>query len=121
MRSIIYGITIAIILITCCACGLKGTSLPEDFTLRMAWNTGSLPPKYRYEYVITVGSEGQGVFEYTSGYGDVGIAVPEEPLEPPLDTDEDPVAGCVPSVLNVAVGSGVSVGGNCVSVGESAA
>lgn len=71
MRSIISGITIAIILMTCCACGLKGTSLPEDFTLRMAWNTGSLPPKYRYEYVITLDSEGQGVFEYTPGYGDV--------------------------------------------------
>jgi len=51
------------------ACSGNAGEMPEDFSLSFAWNTGSLPPKHRYEYVITIGPGEQGELDYTSGYG----------------------------------------------------
>ena len=42
--------------------------MPDDFSLSFNWNTGALPPKYYYAYVITIGPGPQGEFEYISGY-----------------------------------------------------
>jgi len=49
-------------------CGAKETQIPNDFSLSFDWNTGALPPKYHYSYVITIGSGAQGEFKYISGY-----------------------------------------------------
>ena len=63
--SIILIIGIGIIIMGCEANDLQ---MPDDFSLSFDWNTGALPPKYRYAYVITIGPGPQGEFEYISGY-----------------------------------------------------
>lgn len=54
------------------SCGAKELQMPDDFSLSFDWSTGALPPKYHYEYVITVGPVPQGEFEYISGYDSSG-------------------------------------------------
>jgi len=49
-------------------CIAKNTSLPDDFSLSFAWDTGTLPPKHRYEYVITIGPGAQGELDFVPGY-----------------------------------------------------
>ena len=46
--------------------------MPDDFGLSFDWNTGALPPKYHYAYVITIGPGPMGEFEYSSGYDSSG-------------------------------------------------
>jgi len=53
-------------------CGAKQSQMPDDFGLSFDWNTGALPPKYHYAYVITIGPGAQGEFEYSSGYDSSG-------------------------------------------------
>jgi hypothetical protein len=53
-------------------CEAKESQMPDDFGLRFDWNTGALPPKYHYAYVITIGPGAQGKFEYSSGYDSSG-------------------------------------------------
>ena len=54
------------------SCGTKELQMPDDFSLSFDWNTGALPPKYHYAYVITIGPGAQGEFEYNSGYDSSG-------------------------------------------------
>lgn len=63
--SIVFIIGIAIL--TMC-CGAKQSPIPEDFSLTFNWNTGALPPQYRYEYVITIGPGFQGELDFIPGY-----------------------------------------------------
>jgi len=49
-------------------CEAKESQIPDDFSLSLDWNTGALPPKYHYTYVITIGPGTKGEFEYSSGY-----------------------------------------------------
>ena len=53
-------------------CGAKESQIPDDFGLSFDWNTGALPPKYHYAYLITIGPDPQGEFEYSSGYDSSG-------------------------------------------------
>ncbi len=48
--------------------GTKEPQIPDDFSLSFDWNTGALPPKYNYAYVITIGPGSQSEFEHISGY-----------------------------------------------------
>ena len=41
---------------------------PDDFRLVLEWNTGALPPQYRYQYSVTIGADLQGEFAYHPGY-----------------------------------------------------
>jgi hypothetical protein len=50
-------------------CGGKRAAAPQDFSLSFYWDTGSLPPQYRYEYVITIGPGTQGELDFIPGYG----------------------------------------------------
>lgn len=50
------------------ACAPNWENMPSDFSLELAWNTGSLPPEYTYSYVIIVTPDLQGTFEYQFGY-----------------------------------------------------
>ena len=43
-------------------------AMPDDFGLSLNWNTGALPPQYRYEYVITIGPGAQGELDFLPGY-----------------------------------------------------
>lgn len=42
---------------------------PQDFSIKLKWNTGSLPPPYNYSYDISCGSGLNGSFEYQGGHG----------------------------------------------------
>lgn len=53
------------------SCQPNSDVLLSDFSIELAWNTGSLPPEYTYSYVITIGPELHGVFEYQFGYDDI--------------------------------------------------
>lgn len=53
-------------------CGTIEPQIPDDFSLSFDWNTGALPPKYHYAYLITIGPGPQGEFEYESGYDSSG-------------------------------------------------
>ena len=55
-------------------CGARETQIPDDFSLSLDWNTGALPPKYHYTYVITIGPGAQGEFEYIPGYDSSGYS-----------------------------------------------
>jgi hypothetical protein len=41
---------------------------PADFQLTYAWEVGSLPPPYFYEYTITLGPAAEGVIRFGAGY-----------------------------------------------------
>lgn len=60
---------IAIMLINITGC-IKSKEYTEDLTIKLYWNTGTLPPEYYYYYRITIGPGHIGVFEYQSGYGE---------------------------------------------------
>jgi len=57
-----------LLLIILGACLSSSSNRPDDFSISFYWNTGSLPPKYHYKYVITLGPGLQGEFEYQPGY-----------------------------------------------------
>ena len=57
------------------ACARVPAERPADLSLSFSWDTGSLPPQYRYEYVIIIGPGGQGQLVYQLGYG--GMESPE--------------------------------------------
>jgi hypothetical protein len=59
---------LSILLIGAAACSGRANTRPEDFSLSLYWNTGALPPQYRYSYSINLQSTGQGIFEYQAGY-----------------------------------------------------
>jgi hypothetical protein len=58
------------IVIALAACTPDVNGMPADFSVELAWNTGSLPPEHTYNYIINIGPEMQGVLEYQFGYGD---------------------------------------------------
>jgi len=59
---------------------------PQDFSVQLRWNTGSLPPPYNYSYGIYCGPGLSGRFEYQGGYG-----LPEMPK--PWTTDFEVSSG----------------------------
>jgi len=67
--SIILVIGTGIIML---GCGTIEPQMPDDFSLSFDWNTGALPPEYRYAYLITIGPGTQGEFEYVPGYDSSG-------------------------------------------------
>ena len=70
MRFIFSKILIIGIGIISMGCEAIDPQMPDDFSLSFDWNTGALPPKYHYAYVITIGPGPQGEFEYIPGYDD---------------------------------------------------
>jgi len=68
--KIILTITLllAIMLINTTEC-TESKEYSEDLTVKMYWDTGTLPPEYYYYYRITIGPGYTGVFEYQPGYG----------------------------------------------------
>lgn len=50
------------------ACGQIPSERPSDFSLSLDWDTGSLPPQYRYAYVISIGPGSLGQLFYQVGY-----------------------------------------------------
>lgn len=48
----------------------QNQNIPEDFSTKLYWDTGSLPPEYHYYYLITIGPGPEGRFDYQSGYGE---------------------------------------------------
>ena len=68
MRIIFWLLFIIGTALSLIGCSGLPAQMPEDFSLSFDWNTGSLPPKYRYSYVITIGPGPQGEFEYILGY-----------------------------------------------------
>ncbi|HEY59577.1 MAG TPA: hypothetical protein G4N92_02655 [Anaerolineae bacterium] len=53
-------------------CGSVPEEYPDDFGVTYSWSTGALPPKYTYQYAISIGPGMQGGFEYQPGYGEQG-------------------------------------------------
>jgi len=41
---------------------------PEDLSIELYWNTGPLPPRYHYYYLINIGPVLEGKFEFLPGY-----------------------------------------------------
>lgn len=41
---------------------------PADFTVRYAWQEGSLPPPYHYSYTVSIAADGAGLVEYIPDY-----------------------------------------------------
>ena len=41
---------------------------PEDLSIELYWDTGSLPPQYHYYYLINIGPVLKGKFEFLPGY-----------------------------------------------------
>jgi len=58
------------LLLSVSGCVFADAEMPDDFSLVFSWNTGALPPAYRYDYVITIGPGEQGEFDFIPGYGD---------------------------------------------------
>ncbi len=69
----VYSILLILIMVlfSISGCGPDEVEMPADFGLSFSWNTGSLPPEHRYDYVITIGPGPQGEFDYVPGYGGV--------------------------------------------------
>jgi len=63
--SIIVMVAFAVLTI---GCGGSLEGRPEDFGLTFYWDTGALPPQYRYQYVITIGPGTQGELDFVPGY-----------------------------------------------------
>ncbi len=63
-----YLVLLLIISLFFAACTRVPAERPPDFSLSLYWDTGSLPPKYRYEYVIAIGPGNQGQLVYQAGY-----------------------------------------------------
>ena len=72
MPRIVIFTTVLCFIFSINACTGREIEMPEDFSLSFSWNTGSLPPQFRYDYVITIGPGPQGEFDYVPGYGDEG-------------------------------------------------
>ena len=58
---LIYTLVIA-------ACSQLPVVRPQDFSLTLEWDTGSLPPQYTYMYVINLGPGLEGELVYRPGY-----------------------------------------------------
>lgn len=66
---LVITLLIAIILINIAGC-TRLKEYTEDFTVKLYWDTGTLPPEYYYYYRITIGPDHTGLFEYQPGYGE---------------------------------------------------
>lgn len=60
---------IVILFLLTAACARTPDERPPDLALSLFWDTGALPPQYRYEYVITIGPGTLGQLVYQLGYG----------------------------------------------------
>jgi hypothetical protein len=61
-----FAVLICILMIV--ACRQLPIERPQDFSLTLEWNTGSLPPQYTYMYVINLGPGLEGELDYRPGY-----------------------------------------------------
>lgn len=59
-----------LLIVLMAGCATAAVEMPDDFSLTFSWNTGTLPPAYRYDYVISIGPGAQGEFDFVPGYGD---------------------------------------------------
>ncbi len=64
-KTFIFLIFIITVLASCTP---KQDTTPSDFSLTLAWNTGSLPPEYTYSYEIVIGPGLEGTLAYQFGY-----------------------------------------------------
>ena len=60
--------TILICTLVIVACSQLPAERPQDFSLTLEWDTGSLPPQYTYMYVINLGPGLEGELDYRPGY-----------------------------------------------------
>jgi hypothetical protein len=70
MQRMAVFLALLLVAVVMAGCAAAEMEMPDDFALTFSWNTGSLPPKYRYDYVITIGPGAQGEFDFVPGYGD---------------------------------------------------
>ena len=66
MKTLLLGL--AAITVLTSGCTQVPAEMPDDFSLRLEWNTGALPPQYTYMYTVTIGPGQQGKLEYRPGY-----------------------------------------------------
>lgn len=67
MKTIILAIFAASLALS--ACARTPAARPDDFSLRLEWDIGALPPQYHYSYTITISPDLIGEFTYQPGYG----------------------------------------------------
>ena len=67
MRALFSIVIVSWLAMLTVGCGGEQPITPEDFGLSFYWNTGALPPQYRYEYVITIGPGLQGELDFIPG------------------------------------------------------
>ena len=72
MRKIIKFLLVLTIMLGSASCGPRFKKMPDDFSIQVSWNNGSLPPEFRNEYVFSIGPGPQGEFEHIPGYVDEG-------------------------------------------------
>lgn len=70
MRLLTFFSASIVLILLIIGCTSMPAEMPDDFAITFSWNTGSLPPRYRYDYVITIGPGAQGEFDYVPGYGE---------------------------------------------------
>ena len=70
MRYSVKIFALLLLIASVSGCTFTDAEMPDDFALVFSWNTGALPPKYRYDYIITIGPGEQGEFDFIPGYGD---------------------------------------------------
>ena len=68
MDTVIFVIAMTGLVMLIVGCGGKQSVRPEDFNLSFYWDSGALPPQYRFEYVITIGPGTQGELDFLPGY-----------------------------------------------------
>ena len=68
MKDYLFYLCGVSLLLSLAACNPTTSQLPQDFELNLDWNTGALPPQYRYEYRIHIDAQGSGTFYYHPGY-----------------------------------------------------
>ncbi len=66
MKPITMAVFTACLSLT--ACARMPTARPEDFSLTLEWDTGSLPPPYHYTYIISIGPDLISKFSFQPGY-----------------------------------------------------
>jgi len=62
------GLFCVLITLALAACAPNWENMPSDFSLELAWDTGSLPPEHTYSYVLIINPDLQGTFQYRFGY-----------------------------------------------------
>ncbi len=66
MKTLLLGL--AAITVLTAGCTQVPAEMPDDFGIKLEWNTGALPPQYTYMYTVTIGPGQQGKLEYRPGY-----------------------------------------------------